>query len=211
MSDELSLWSISSSLKDGNISESKWSMGDKWFKEITIYQDAYSLIESKKRPDFRKINPVNLSALGYFPMGGSTSFVNLKKYWVFCDGIDTEEQKRLIQVQNTRMFIGLTDEGWNYSTSQTYAQPVNIERYVKVYQVKDSSRELTEFFPADVKPIRMGFYEVRLSTPKGKTRCFMDWDGNNWRDYRHENLPIEKNVLEWRGLNYERKIKSNLM
>jgi len=211
MSEELSLWSISSSLEDGNISESKWSKGDKWFKEITIYQDAYSLIESKKRPDFIKIDPVNLSTLGYFPMGGSTSFVNQKKHWVFCDGIDAVEQERLIQVQNTRMFLGLTDEGWIYETSRTYAQPVNIERYVKVYQVKDSSRDLTEFFSVDIKPIRNGFYEVRMSIAKGKIRCFMDWDGENWRNYRYENSPIEKNVLEWRGLNYERKLKNNLM
>lgn len=211
MSEELSLWSISSSLEDGNVSELKWSKGDKWFKEVTIYQDAYSLIESKKRPDFKKIDPVNLSMLGYFPMGGSISFVNQKKHWVFCDGIDSAEQERLIKVQNTRMFLGLADEGWECETSQTYFQPVNVERYVKVYQVKDSLSELTKFFPSDVKPTRCGFYEVRMSTPKGKIRCFMDWDGENWRNYRHQNSPVENNVLEWRGLSYERKLKNNLL
>jgi hypothetical protein len=211
MSENLILWSISSSLEDGNVSEFKWSKGDKWFKEIVVHQYAYSLIESNKKPKFPNKEPVNLSHFDFFPMGGCVSAVDLKKFWVFCNGIDTAEQERLIQLQKNRMFIGLTEEGWESEISQTYAHPLNIERYVKVYQVKDSSRELTEFFPADINPIRKGFYEVRMLGPKGKIKCFMDWDGRNWKNYRHDNTPIEKNVLEWRGLNYERKLKNNLM
>jgi len=145
MSENLILWSISSSLEDGNVSEFKWSKGDKWFKEIVVHQYAYSLIESNKKPKFPNKEPVNLSHFDFFPMGGCVSAVDLKKFWVFCNGIDTAEQERLIQLQKNRMFIGLTEEGWESEISQTYAHPLNIERYVKVYQVKDSSRELTEF------------------------------------------------------------------
>ncbi|VVE85150.1 hypothetical protein [Pandoraea sputorum] len=40
------------------------------------------------------------------------------------------------------------------------------------------SQKLTDWFPADVKPVHKGVYELGWEDEDG--RCFANWDGKKW-------------------------------
>jgi hypothetical protein len=69
--------------------------------------------------------------------------------------------------------------------------------------------KLTPWFPADVKPVRVGVYEVRMKAP-----WYRYWDGVHWHAGHCtpklacplSHMPLEETPSEpWRGLAEEPK------
>lgn len=67
------------------------------------------------------------------------------------------------------------------------------------------SKKLTDWFPADVKPVHIGVYETNAVTHG----VYQKWDGEKWCTYcpsvRSANMPANSNESEyqnvkWRGL-----------
>lgn len=71
--------------------------------------------------------------------------------------------------------------------------------------------KLTPWFPANIKPVRVGPYEVQVNSTYAKGRSFQYWNGSEWRfrdgsptfamELRHYRTFFESPV--WRGLTEE--------
>lgn len=70
------------------------------------------------------------------------------------------------------------------------------------------AREVTEWFPAEVKPVHVGVYHVRYqsSLPGGGHSYWAAWDGKSWTPAVDEIELVEPAEIggiqekEWRGL-----------
>lgn len=69
--------------------------------------------------------------------------------------------------------------------------------------------KLTEWFPADVKPVRVGYYEVRnTGLPSKRSRYYLIgrpsryWDGKIWRAWATGPASVfgQRGMHEWRGI-----------
>lgn len=72
--------------------------------------------------------------------------------------------------------------------------------------------KLTEWYPADVKPVHVGVYEVRNSRPlhyRAQGRLlgrYRYWDGNNWMTAAPDDIWHGPSIMgthdthQWRGL-----------
>ncbi len=59
--------------------------------------------------------------------------------------------------------------------------------------------KLTEWFPADVKPVRPGYYSVKYTSPT--IGDFPAWfDGTYWRLFPESTKRFKNQSREWRGL-----------
>ena len=58
--------------------------------------------------------------------------------------------------------------------------------------------KLTKWYPADIKPVRIGWYETKRQN--GQISTFKWWfDGNKWRAGQDDFVCNEQNRV-WRGL-----------
>ena len=76
-----------------------------------------------------------------------------------------------------------------------------------------SKQKLTQWFPADVKPVHVGVYEVLYQNGKygkryrywdGKKFCYQSFDSQHAFDKRYSSTRLPKYV-EWRGLSEQPK------
>lgn len=78
----------------------------------------------------------------------------------------------------------------------------------EVMKIKRRKHKLTDWYPGDVKPVRVGVYERNFDRPDGE-RWYSFWDGKHWRfghfakhwaeQYKDEKLSFEQR-LPWRGI-----------
>lgn len=75
------------------------------------------------------------------------------------------------------------------------------------------SKKLTPWFPADVKPVRVGVYKARL-TKNPEVSGFGFWDGRRWGWLHNteqramtDDLEGSSQNKEWRGLASDPKAK----
>ena len=63
--------------------------------------------------------------------------------------------------------------------------------------------KLTPWYPAEIKPVRVGYYDCELCHSKGNERRHF-WNGTNW--YRDNSLQCNMLTMKgWRGLAEEPK------
>lgn len=68
------------------------------------------------------------------------------------------------------------------------------------------SKEMTPWFPGDVKPVRVGAYQTDGET--GDPECFQHWDGTTWgylafcaeEAAPSDGFPSQRQNSKWRGL-----------
>jgi hypothetical protein len=76
------------------------------------------------------------------------------------------------------------------------------EKLEIIREIEDEKSSYTEWFPASIKPVRPGTYQV-LGTEEEVKWPFQSniiagtWDGKKW------DVSISMDVIKWRGLNYD--------
>jgi len=64
---------------------------------------------------------------------------------------------------------------------------------------KKPKLELTEWYPANTMPVRIGVYQVKVLEGGFGVYFYCHWDGKQWR-YESYNLPLIIQDREWRGI-----------
>ena len=60
-------------------------------------------------------------------------------------------------------------------------------------------QELTPWYPADIKPVRVGTYQVKCVTKYFCEYFYAYWDGKEWLN-KEKQYPLIYQDREWRGL-----------
>jgi hypothetical protein len=65
-----------------------------------------------------------------------------------------------------------------------------------------SEQELTPWFPADIKPVHVGWYNVGVHCLGffHESGSNWWWDGESWLAYPHAGKPSIRQDRKWRGL-----------
>jgi len=136
--------------------------------------------------------------------------------WEWPDDMPLEEQERLETRWNEEWYEGLESEGWQQNETEVWLYgPLLLKnedtgeewRGKEMHLELDNDPapkieviepELTEWFPVEVDPVRIGTYEVQLGSNGAvwPFPSYAEWNGKVWR----QNNKIAKDVNCWRGL-----------
>lgn len=62
-------------------------------------------------------------------------------------------------------------------------------------------KQITQWFPIEVKPIRKGWYHIRWKEDESESEFNWWWDGVNFSCSKNNNSwKVTNDVMEWRGL-----------
>lgn len=138
--------------------------------------------------------------------------------WEWPDSMPEEERQRLEALWEEEYYEGLENEGWtndetevwlfgpllltNMDTGEEWRgddQSFGVSGSV-ASDVEETSPEpeLTEWFPADVNPVREGEYEIKtgVQDPVWPFPQYASWDGKTWT----QSGKAVKDLASWRGL-----------
>jgi len=138
--------------------------------------------------------------------------------WEWPEDMPEEERERLQTLWEEEWYEGLEGEGWTQDETEVWLygplllknedsgeewrgadMSFGVSGSVASTVVEDEpAPELTEWFPADVNPVREGQYEVRTGnqTATWPFPSYADWDGKTWI----QNEKVVTDLLNWRGL-----------
>lgn len=80
--------------------------------------------------------------------------------------------------------------------SENVLQTIDPEASTPLAEIEELKEEVTDWFPAEVKPARTGSYQVlEAESPNWPFPSYAEWNGKKW----------DKDIINWRGLTKETK------
>lgn len=193
---------------------------DFWFKDgqVAIKTEGFRwgdfTKECDEHPDIDLSNPD-----GFEPTGEEWELVSLNDGcwgdWTWPDDMPQEERERLEALYDEEWYEGLEGEGWVQDDSETWLYgPLLLKNEDTGEEWRGTDPEeailieetpnpkLTDWFPGDVSPVRVGQYEVQQDIPgtSWPFPLYGIWTGTGWT--KQDNTPLEY-VSQWRGLAHD--------
>ena len=110
--------------------------------------------------------------------------------WVLCNGEEIYESMRRDEMEDDDSD---DDEPDSACTSEEWNTAEELDKIIEEHL-------LTDWYPVDVKPVRKGEYEVRITkTPVWPFPATFQaqWTGRSWKDSEGDKV---EGIIEWRGL-----------
>ena len=209
----MATWELSTEYKKNAIEVQLWYKDGVTIKKIEGYRWGTFYCESDERPDIDLRNPDGYELADYDWELDSLDD-GCWSDWEYPDSVSAEEREQIEAAWDENWYEGMEDLGWsNDDTEYHFQGPLKLvnrdtgeefsvldENFNIIPEPEwDPDAELdkvepplTEWFPADVNPVREGRYQITDDKiPHWPFPTYATWDGQKWS---------EDSIASWRGL-----------
>jgi hypothetical protein len=210
----MAVWELSTEYKKNAIEVQLWYKDGVTIKRIEGYRWGTFYCESDERPDIDLRNEGDGYELADYDWELDSLDDGCWADWEFPDSMSEEERTKIEEAWDNEWYEGMEALGWsNDDTEYWFQGPLKLvnkdtgEEFavldengnIKPEEEWDPAAELdklepplTEWFPADVTPVREGSYQVTDNKiPHWPFPVYATWDGQKWSD---------DSIEKWRGL-----------
>ena len=210
----MATWELSTEYKKNAIEVQLWYKDGVTIKRIEGYRWGTFYCESDERPDIDLRNEGEGYELADYDWELDSLDDGCWAEWEYPDSVSAEEREKIEEAWDNEWYEGMEALGWsNDDTEYWFQGPLKLvnrdtgeefsvldENFNIIPESKwDPAAELdkidpplTEWFPADVAPVREGAYQINDDkNPSWPFPTYATWDGQKWS---------EDSIASWRGL-----------
>ena len=214
----MATWKLTTQYKKSAVERSFWYKDGQKIVREEGYRWGTFHCQSDEQPDIDLKNPDGYEVSGEYDWELGSLDDGCWADWEFPDDMSEEDQQKIEAAWDENWYEGMEELGWsnddteywfhgplcleNEDTGETFeGEPSNPVQQLDpeasiplqaVVELQEQEPLLTEWFSADVEPVRQGSYQIKDSKlPGWPFPTYATWDGQKWSD---------DSITQWRGL-----------